>query len=365
VARVVHLTSVHRPADTRIFAKECRTLARAGHEVTLVAPAPRSEVVDGIAISAVSEPRGRLERMTRTVAAVRRRALELDADLYHFHDPELMPLGVELRRRGRAVIYDVHEDAPRAMLTKSWIPPWARRPVARAVELGEPFAARGLSAIVAATPTIGARFERLGPPTVVVNNFPVIGDLSGPAGDGAPREAATCYVGDINRLRGAIEMVDAAGLAGVPLLLAGTFSEPGLRDEAAARPGWASVQELGQLTRPEVAAMFARARAGLVVLHPAPNNVNGRPNKLFEYMSAGLAVIASDFPLWREIVDAAGCGLCVDPLDPSAIAGAMRRLGNDGDEAAAMGARGREAVRDRFNWDSEAPKLVELYARLT
>ncbi len=364
MARVVHLTSVHHPADTRIFAKECRTLARAGHEVTLVAPAPRPAEVDGIAISAVPEARGRLQRMTKTVAAVRRRALELDADLYHFHDPELMPLGVELRRRGRAVVYDVHEDAPRAMLTKAWLPRWGRRPVARAVELGEPLAARGMSAIVAATPTIGARFERLGPPTVVVNNFPVIGDLSPPADDAGPRERAACYVGDINRVRGAIEMVDAAGLSGVRLLLAGPFSEPGLRDEAAARPGWGEVEELGRITRPEVAAMFARARAGLVVLHPAPNHVNGRPNKLFEYMSAGLPVIASHFPLWREIVEDAACGICVDPLDPAAIAAAMRRLA-DGDEAAEMGARGREAVQSRFNWDSEASKLVELYARLT
>jgi glycosyltransferase involved in cell wall biosynthesis len=110
--------------------------------------------------------------------------------------------------------------------------------------------------------------------------------------------------------------------------------------------------------------MFARARAGLVVLHPAPNHVNGRPNKLFEYMSAGLAVIASHFPLWREIVEDARCGICVDPLDASAIAGAMRRLA-DGDEAAEMGRRGREAVQSRFNWDSEAPKLLDLYARLT
>ena len=108
--------------------------------------------------------------------------------------------------------------------------------------------------------------------------------------------------------------------------------------------------------------MFARARAGLVVLHPAPNHVNGRPNKLFEYMSAGLAVIASHFPLWREIVEDARCGMCVDPLDAAAIAAAMRRLA-DGDEAAEMGRRGREAVPSRFNWDSEAPEAASISTR--
>jgi glycosyltransferase involved in cell wall biosynthesis len=364
VARVVHLTSVHRVTDTRIFAKECRTLARAGHQVTLVGPAERSEHVDGVAISAVPAARNRLERMTRTVAAVRRRALELDADVYHFHDPELLPLGVELRRRGRTVIYDAHEDVPRALLSKSWIPGWGRRPLARTVGVGEPLAARAMSAVVAATPSIGERFERLGPPTVVVNNYPVIGDLSMAGADDGERERAACYVGDINRVRGALEMVDAAGISGVRLLLGGTFSEPGLRDAAVARPGWSMVDELGQISRPQVATMFARARAGLVVLHPEPNHVSGRPNKLFEYMSAGLPVIASHFPLWREIVEGADGGICVDPLDPAAIAAAMRRLADDPEAAAAMGARGRDAVQHRFNWDTEAEKLVGLYARL-
>ncbi len=362
---VAHLTSVHGPTDTRIFGKECRTLAEAGYQVTLVAPAPRDDELHGVRISAVPEPGGRLERMTRTVHAVHRRATHIDADVYHLHDPELLGVGVALRRRGKRVIYDVHEDVPRDILSKDWLPPHARRAVGRGAETLENACARRMSAVIAATPTLAERLAPLNPRTVTVNNYPVLGDLSVPAGQWAERERAVCYVGDINAVRGTIEMVDAAGIADVRLLLGGTFSERGLRERAASRPGWRNVTELGQLSKPDVAATFSRAHAGLVVLHPEPNHVNGRPNKLFEYMSAGLPVIASDFPLWRSFVQESSCGICVDPMDPRQIAGAITRLVDDPAEARAMGARGREAVERRFNWDTEARTLLELYAALT
>ncbi len=364
MSRVAHLTSVHRATDTRIFAKECRTLADAGHEVTLVAPGPADGTRDGVRIAAVPGRRGRLKRMTATVHAVRRRALEADADIYHLHDPELLPLGIELRRRGREVIYDVHEDVPRTVISKDWLPTYARRPIARLVDFGEPGAARRLSAIVAATPTIAGRFEGLGRPVVTVNNYPILGDLSAAPAEAPEREHAVCYVGEIMHVRGPLEMIDAAGIAKVRLLLGGTFSERGLREEAVGRGGWSWVEELGQLAKPDVARVFARSRAGLVVLHPVPNYLASRPTKLFEYMSAGLPVIASDFPLLRPYVEEVGCGVCVDPLDPHAIAAAIHSVIDDPRAAEEMGARGRAAVEQRFNWEPEGKKLLELYAEL-
>jgi glycosyltransferase involved in cell wall biosynthesis len=364
MTRVAHLTSVHGPGDTRIFRKECVTLAEAGYDVTLVVPAPSSAVEDGVNVDAVAEPEGRLQRMATTVRAVRRRALELDADLYHLHDPELLPLGLELRRRGKPVVYDAHEDVPRDILSKDWLPPSTRRFVAAGADFVEGRCAQRVSAVVAATETIAERMRQLNPRTVTVNNYPVLGALSAPPGKTVRREQAVCYVGDINAIRGAVEMVDAAAAANVRLLLGGTFSETGLRERVATRPGWSHVEELGRLSKEEVAATFARSRAGLVLLHPAPNHINGRPNKLFEYMSAELPVIASDFVLWRTFVEDVGCGLCVDPLDTDAIAAAIRRLVDDPEEAAEMGRRGREAVASRFNWEQESGALLDLYRAL-
>jgi glycosyltransferase involved in cell wall biosynthesis len=102
----------------------------------------------------------------------------------------------------------------------------------------------------------------------------------------------------------------------------------------------------------------------VVVFKPAANHVRAQPTKLFEYMSAGLPVIASNFPLWREIVERNNCGICVDPLSPAALAEAIRWLIQHPDAAREMGANGRRAVRTTYNWEPEGRKLTTLYRSL-
>jgi glycosyltransferase involved in cell wall biosynthesis len=104
------------------------------------------------------------------------------------------------------------------------------------------------------------------------------------------------------------------------------------------------------------------ARVGLLVLHPVEAHLESLPIKLFEYMAAGIPVVASDFPAWRELVGDAG--LLVDPYDVGAIAGAIDTLLDDPQAAEAMGARGRAAVADRYGWEGEAERLLSLYERL-
>ncbi len=368
-ARVVHLTSVHGDRDVRIFHKECRTLAAAGYDVTLVAPSarPGEVTVDGVRILTVPQPRDRRERFLRTVPAVWRTARRLGADLYHLHDPELIPVGFLLKATGARVVLDVHEDLPRQILDKPWIPGRLRRPVALGARLAEWTAARGFAAIVAATPAIAEHFpaER----TIVVQNFPLLGELW--AADGPPyaeRPAEVVFVGGITEIRGALEMV--AAMAALPaggevrLVLAGSISPPELEARMQRTPGWERVTYLGWQERDAVRDLLARARAGLVLYLPAANHLRAQPNKLFEYMSAGIPVIASDFPLWRRIVEEVGCGLLADPTDPRAIAEAIAWVLAHPREAEAMGRAGRQAVEERFNWEVEARELLALYADL-
>jgi len=362
--KVCILTSVHSLFDIRIFHKEARSLLEAGYDVTLVAQHDKDEIVEGIKILFLPKPRNRIARMTMTMRQVFRKALKIDADIYHFHDPELMLIGLLLKLRGKRVIYDVHEDVPRQILSKDHIIDLFRKPASIFIEAFEAFSAKRFDGVVTATPYIDKRFIELGANSVNVNNYPIVSELSSAQNQWGAKERAVCYVGGIARIRGAVEMLDAIGKTGYRLLLAGNL-EVGLEQELMRMPGWPQVESLGFVDRKEVRATMARSIAGMVLFYPEPNHIDAQPNKMFEYMSAGIPVIASNFPLWREIIEGAKCGICVDPLDAEQIAGAIQFIGEHSAEAERMGKNGRKAIEQTFNWDNEEKKLIKVYEQIT
>lgn len=366
MTRVVHVTTVHPRDDIRIFRKECVSLARAGYEVVqVVGDGLGPAMVDGVRIVDIgARPAGRLARMRRqpsiALAAVRR---ERPA-LVHLHDPELLPLGVALAREDVAVVYDAHEDVPRQILTKQWIPAVLRPWVSRAFEVYENHQARRLTAVSAATPHIAERFAKVARLAVNVGNYPFESELAPPA-QALPRERMVCYVGGLMRTRGLLQMVRAvAQVPGLRLVLCGRFEDAALEAAAHAEPGWQRVQWLGQVGRETVREVMARASAGLVTLLPMPSYLDALPIKMFEYMSAGLPVVASDFPLWRGIVQRHRCGVVVDPADPAAIAAAIGSILDDAARAQAMGEAGRAAVLTTYRWSVAERELLALYDRL-
>jgi glycosyltransferase involved in cell wall biosynthesis len=307
--------------------------------------------------------------MIRGVWNVYREAVRLDADLYHFHDPELLPVGLLLRMRGRVVVYDVHEDVSEDIARKHYIPKGFRRLSARAVSLIETLSARLFSAVVPATPTIARRFASRHLRKVVLSNYPVLEEFHAADPVAWPcRSPAIAYVGVMSRDRCIVEMAQAMSLLPeglqASLKLVGNFSPPSLVEELSVLKGWNRTQVMGILDRPGVARVLADVRAGLVVLKPTPAFLASIPIKMFEYMCAGIPVIASNFPGFAEVVDGAKCGLLVDPGDPRAIAQAIEFVLTHPDEAEEMGERGREAVVTKYNWASEERKLIQLYGTL-
>ena len=353
--KIVHLTTLHAPRDVRIFVKEARSQAAGGHEVHVVAPGA-SGSQDGVELhdlGARTDPG--LGSLAGRLRAAWRAARRLRGDVYHLHEPELIPLGLALKATGARVVYDAHEETP--LEVRAMHPD--RPALGRALSLGWTVAEKATGAtadgIVAATPSIAKRFPAR--KTVVVRNFPTAEEAERfRGGPHAARPPNVVYFGGLTEIRGAREMaaaIERVEHPGARLVLAG----PGTTNLSGDR-----IDVRGWLPREGVAGVLRDARVGLLVLHPVPAHVESLPIKLFEYMAAGIPVVASDFPAWQELVGDAG--ILVDPMDVDAIAASIDALLADPDAAEAMGARGRQAVEERYGWEGEAERLLTLYQRL-
>ena len=365
--RVRHLTSVHEIGDNRIFYREAKGLADAGYDIALIVGRVSTGPVAGVPVIGVGEPRTRVGRATRTVWKVFRAARRERAQIYHLHDPELLWAGLLLKAFGHRVVYDVHEDAPKQIMNKHWIPWWAKRILSAGTALVERAVTAAIDGIVAATPSIAERF----PPskTVVVQNFPRVAAArvrdDAPAFEARPHSFA--YTGQLTRVQGLREIAATAALLPPDLgdaVVAGFFDDEGLEHEVTASAGWKRITFLGRVTPNEVLDVIHSARTGLVIDHPIINYLDSYSTKMFEYMACGVPVVCSDFPLWKRIIKDADCGVALDPMDPVGVAKAVEELCRDPEEARRLGENGRRAILDRYNWEHEFAKLDELYRRI-
>jgi len=366
IKKIVHLTSAHPRSDTRIFIKECTSLSKAGYEVVLiVADGKGDEIKNNIRIIDVNKQgsQSKLNRIFKLRYLVYQAALKENGELYHFHDPELISVGLKLKKVGKKVIYDIHEDLPRQALAKDYIPRFLRVPLSAVIEYYENRSVKKFNAAITATPFINHRFLKLNPNSVNINNFPIIGELAMLEAS-KEKEKAICFVGGIDRQRGVKQLIEATALCNVKLFLVGTFSSIDFKNEMKALPAWKNVIEYGQLSRKEVAEIMSKSICGAVTFLPIPNHCNAQPNKMFEYMSASLPVLCSDFPLWKEIIEGNKCGICVDPENPASIAEGIKKIVSDVNIMNQMGRNSHNAIIHKYNWEIESKKLINLYINL-
>ena len=361
--QVAHVTTAHRPTDNRIMRKECTSLAEAGIDVCLVAVADHDQIIDGVQIRALPRRGSRYTRMILGPLDAWRMLRVLRPSLIHVHDPELIPLALLWRLgHGRKAIYDAHEDLPKQVMGKPYIPGPLRKLVARFAHMLEATADKHLDAIVAATPSIARNFTRA--PVVLVQNFPWLRDFPEPVAPEPGVKPKIAYVGGITAERGGVEMIRGVKESNhrLELVLAGPAT--GDMEKLMAEESHNGINYLGVLPVDRVPGIVADSRAGLVLFHPLPNHLECQPTKLFEYMAAGRPFVASNFKSWQSLLCEFDCGFFIDPLDVQALRETLDRIIDDPESAREMGRRGREALVKSFTFEIEAEKLIAMTREL-
>jgi len=366
--KIAILTSAHNAFDDRIFYKQAKSLVKAGYNVILIAQHEKDDVIDGVKIIGFPMPKSRFHRMTFCSIKILICAIKEGADIYHFHDPELMPVGVLLKVFTRAkVIYDVHEDYSKQILSKPYIPKIARKGIAFLIRLMEVISSRFFDGIITATDDILRNFS-YHKKSLSIRNFPVLSNFLVMRTNKNNNIFNLIYVGGLTKIRGIIQIVQSLEFISsnnsIKLTLCGEFYPSDFEDRVRSLKGFNSVEYLGWIEPEKIPEALSKADAGIVCLLPKSNYINAMPTKLFEYMACSLPVVASDFPLWKEIVEGNRCGICVDPLNPKEIAQAVEYLMEHPDEAKQMGENGRKAVLEKYNWENESKKLISLYQKL-
>lgn len=387
-SKVCHLTSVHLGYDIRVFYKECKSLARAGYEVVLIARHKKDEpeMVEGIRIIPFPPFKNRLFRILLAPLHMFFLAIKQGAGLYHFHDPELIITGLLLRLFTRAkVVYDIHEDFKTSISQKYYLSKGIALVISGLFGLFETTASKFFKLVLAEK-----YYKERFPKGIHVLNYPLSvtscwhdpfsREKTSPPGSHREKPLPTArtlgnqqllYTGIIAKDRGALLHARMLTyLKDVDLTMVGFCRKiiaRQMRQIAGDQQDRLHLEGEEEFVPPSrIHYYYERGKwlAGLALFPPTSHYMKKELTKFFEYMSAGIPIICSDFPVWRQLVRGVGAGLLVDPFDQQAIVSAVEFLQTHPDKAIEMGEKGKKAVLEKYNWDKEEKKLLDLYQQI-
>ena len=342
-------------------------MAERGYDVHLIAPHRDGRSVTGVTLHGIYAERLRLNRLFRIFCGLPLalgKLIAIRPDIVHIHDPELLLLAPFIKIFGMALIYDMHEDLVKQVLSKAWIPSTFSPFVSKIIQALLPLQLRFADALVVATPGLRKSYCSFNP--ALVRNFPKLNNFP-------PREINISspyliYVGAaISWERGLREMLELVNRfdGRLRLRLIGNFYPPELKTEASIHPGWVYVDWCPRLPFDQLADQLKGATVGLVLEHGTPNHIDAYPTKLFDYMGASLPVIANDVPLWASIIRRAKCGFSARFDDIDMLQSFVEKLISDDSLSTDLGNNSRAAIEKEFNWDNEANALFVEYVRLS
>lgn len=363
--KVCHLSSLHPALDTRIYFKECKSLAQAGYRVVLIAVTENQSIgpaaESGIEIIPFPRYKNRLKRILLSPFKMYSMARKQKADFYHFHDPELLITGILLKLFTRSrVIYDIHEDYAKNLLDKPWIKfKFLRKVTGKLFYFFERWVSRLMSANIVVLPHWMDKFPR----AVLVRNYPFLE----PAAKNR-EENSFVYVGTIGSKRCALEMIRVflelhRLIPGSRFRIIGNFFEKAM--EAAVLDyvrRFPDIEYLGYLPFPEARKVLVRSRYGFV-LYAGIKYRENIPVKMYEYLANGVIPIFSSFDDFKYDIESEGWGIGVNPLEPVNAAQRIYDIITDGEKLNALEGN-QKKYQAKYSWESEKEELLGLYKRL-
>lgn len=366
--KVCHITTVHLSRyDVRIFEKECTSLSKAGYDVTLlVNDELPDEVKNNVKIISIGiRSRNRLDRIMRVSKTAYMKALNVEADIYHLHDPELLRIGVKLKKKGKKVIFDSHEFTAVQIKYKPYIPGIIRGIISGLYRKYENKCLNKIDGMVQPCTYKGTDFfSSVNIPKIIIGNYPDVDYFKKKRREHADTNKV-CYIGGLTEIRGLFHMMKACFLANKKLVLIGRINKE-LRARMEQMPEFECVEYLGFLPHDSALEEAARCAAGLSLLEPAAQyvNIDNLPTKVYEYMIMGMPVIMSDFPYYGKVLEKYKFGLSVNPYDHRAVAEAILSITDDEAAAVKMGNEGRRAIYEEMNWENDSKRLIKFYEKL-
>lgn len=358
--KVCHITNMHKPFDGRIFLKQCISLS-SRYDVSLIQGNTEDQVRNGVKVYGVPTPSGRFKRML-TRKPFLKKALDVDADIYQIHDPELLSLIPKLKKRKKKVIFDSHENFPGVIMTKEYLPFFIRRFVSKVYERYERKKLKSCDALFSVTPDIVSRLSKINKHAFLITNYPLYREIE----DNRKWGKSICFAGGVVKEWMHHQIIKALPETNVIYRVVGGVAYPSYLESLKSLPGWERVVFEGKINHEEVNGFLQENSAGMALYTYDDPNVNYKEGtlgnqKLFEYMMAGIPIITSHLRLWEQVINENNCGLVVEPEDVHSISEAINYLINNPEEARRMGDNAHRAVRERYNWKTQEETLFQAY----
>jgi len=368
---VCHVISGYYRNDPRIFQRQCKSLKEVGFSVCILTNDNQPEEdLEGIPIYSTKNywsNRSRILLFARKQFF--KRAIEINADIYQMHSPELLSLGIALKRAGKIVVYDAHEDLPKHIIEKDWLPRFTRKPLSFLVEKYMNYILRSYHAIISPHSHVVDNLMKINSKTTLITNFAKVLPIKEISlKEYTQRNQIICYSGTVYLHSNQIPILDSLKeLPDITYNIAG-YCTPSYLEVLSNHEAYNQLNYIGRINWTDLNEFYNKARIGVVVIDYKMNLGGKRGthavNKIFEYMEAALPIICSDYDLWQEIIDEYECGICVEPGNVKQMTEAIVFLINNPEEAYIMGQNGRKAVHNKYNWNTQHEVYVKLFETL-